>query len=183
MVETQFILLEFQAGFRNFQSCTDNLTILTNHIHLAFLNKVPLIAVFLDVAGAFDNVISSLVQDLRAMGLPARICKFIENLLRDRLIQFVRNDELSEPRTVHKGTQESILSLLLFNIYLREISFYLRPDISILQYTDDIILFSWNSDIALARESVSFSLSSIHEYLKYRELDSFSVQIQVRCLQ
>jgi len=34
-----------------------------------------------------------------------------------------------------------------------------------------IILFSRNFDIALARESVSFSLSSIYEYLKYRGLN------------
>jgi len=95
VVETQFMLPEFEAGFRSFRLCTDNLVILTNHIHLAFMNK-SLIAVFLDVVRAFDNVIPSiLLQDLRAMGFPARICKFVENLLSERIIRFVRNGELS----------------------------------------------------------------------------------------
>jgi len=172
-VETQFMLPEFQAGFRNFRSCIDNLTILTNHIHLACMNKSPLIAVFLDVAGAFDNVIPSiLLEDLRVMGLPARICKFIENLLTERFIRFVRNGELSEPRTVHKGTpQGSILSPLLFNIYLRGIFSCLHPDTNILQYADDIVLYSWNSNIALAYESVSSSLSTVYRFLSSRGLD------------
>jgi len=165
MVEIQFILPELQAGFRSFRSCTDNLMILTNRIHLAFMNKLPLITVFLDMVGAFDNVILSiLVQDLRAMGFPARISKFVENLLSERLIQFVRNGELSEPRIVHKGTpQGSILSPLLFNIYLREISSRLHPDTSILQYADDIILFSFGTPTLLLREGpVSTHPDSTH---------------------
>jgi len=72
VAEPQFMLPEFQAGFRSFRSCADNLTILTNHIHLAFMNRSPLLAVFLDIAGAFDNVIPNiLVQDLRLLGFPA----------------------------------------------------------------------------------------------------------------
>jgi len=173
MVETHFMLPEFQAGFRSSRSCTDNLVILTNRIHLAFLNKSPLVAIFLDVAGAFDNVIPSiLVQDLRAMGFPARINKFVENLLSERLIQFVRNNELSGLHVAHKGTpQGSILSPLLFNIYLRRISFRLHSDTHILQYADDIILYSWNPNISLAQESIFSSLSSINEYLSSRGLD------------
>jgi len=164
---------ELQADFRNFRSCADNLTILTNHVHLAFMNRVPLLAVFLDITGAFDDVIPSiLVQDLRTLGFPARTCKFIENLLCERYIRFVENGELSEPRTVHKGTpQGSILSPLLFNIYLREISRHLHPDTNLLQYADDIVLYSWNSVTSLVHESVSSSLSLIYEFLKYRGLD------------
>jgi len=72
MVETHFILPEFQVGFRSSRSCTDNLVILINRIHLTFLNKSSLVAVFLDVAGVFDNVIPNiLIQDLRAM-LPSK---------------------------------------------------------------------------------------------------------------
>jgi len=72
MVESQFVLPESQAGFRSFRSYADNLTILTNHVHLAFMNRVPLLAMFLDIMGAFDNVIPNiLVQDLRTLGFPA----------------------------------------------------------------------------------------------------------------
>jgi len=37
MVESQFVLPEFQVEFRSFRSYINNLTILTNHIHLTFI--------------------------------------------------------------------------------------------------------------------------------------------------
>jgi len=130
VVESQFILPEFQADFRVFRSYANNLTILTNRIHLAFANGSPLIAVFLDIAGAFDNIVPTiLIQDLRDLDFPVKTCKFIENLLNERYIRFVRKGELSEPCITHKDTpQGSILSPLLFNIYLRGVACHLHPD-------------------------------------------------------
>jgi len=70
-------------------------------------------------------------------------------------------------RVLHR----SILSPLLFNIYLREISSRLHSDTNILQYADDIVLYSWNPNISLAHESISNSLSSVREFLGSRGLD------------
>jgi len=100
-VETLFLLPEFQSGFR---SSIDNLVILTNRIHSAFLRKTSTVAVFLDIAGAFDNVIPNiLIQELRNLGFPACFCKFIENLLLERLIYVVQNGNLDGPWVSHKG--------------------------------------------------------------------------------
>jgi len=67
VVETRFFLPDFQSGFRNSRSCTDNLITLTNRINSAFLNNAPTFAVFLDIAGAFDSVIPQiLIQNLRS---------------------------------------------------------------------------------------------------------------------
>jgi len=122
--ESLFFLPEFQSGFRNSRSCIDNLVTLTNRIHTAFLRNASTVAVFLDIAGAFDNVIPNiLIQEFRNFGLPACFCKFIENLLLERFIYVAQNGNLEGPWISHKGTpQGSILSPLLFNIYLREIS-------------------------------------------------------------
>jgi len=121
-VETRFLLPDFQSGFRNFRSYIDNLVTLTNRIHSAFLNNASTIAVFLDIAGAFDNVIPNILiqdilkQELRNVGFPACFCKFIESLLAERLIYAVKNGDLSDPLITHKSTpQGSILSPLLFN--------------------------------------------------------------------
>jgi len=140
IVETQFLLPEFQAGFRTSRSCMDNLITLTNRIHWGFMRRMSTIAVFLDIAGAFDNVIPSiLIEDLREIGFPAKTCKFIENLLIERKIYSIHNDILQPPLISHKGTpQGSILSPILFNIYLRKISIALHQDTQILQYADDI---------------------------------------------
>jgi len=171
-VETRFILPEFQSGFRASRSCTDNLVILTNRIHSGFLHGAFTFAVFLDIEGAFDNVIPSiLVQDLRDIGFPAQICKFIENLLMERFIFYARNGTLSGPLTTHKGTpQGSILSPLLFNIYLRNIGRSLHADSHIIQYADDIVLFATDSDLCLARDSLNASLIAVSSFLRQRGL-------------
>jgi len=39
VVETRFLLPDFQFGFRNSRSCVDNLVVLTNRIYSSFLNN------------------------------------------------------------------------------------------------------------------------------------------------
>jgi len=172
IVETQFLLPEFQAGFRTSRSCMDNLITLTNRIHWGFMRRMSTIAVFLDIAGAFDNVIlSNLIKDLREIGFPVKTCKFIENLLIERKIYSIHNGILQPPLISHKGTpQGSILSPILFNIYLRKISAF-HQDTQILQYADDIVLFSGLPDVIASRNSLVASLESIHQYLRQRGLD------------
>jgi len=103
--ESLFFLPEYQSGFRNSRSCIDNLVTFTNHIHTAFLHKASTVAVFLDIAGTFDNVIHNiLIQELRNLGLPACFCKFIENLLLECFIYVVQNNNLEDPWVSHKGT-------------------------------------------------------------------------------
>jgi len=148
------------------------LVTLTNRIHSAFLTGASTLVVFLDIEEAFDNVIPSiLVQDLREIGLPAQTCKFIENLLSERHIYYTQNGELLGPLITHKGTpQGSILSPILFNIYLRNIRRILYLDTHILQYADDIVLFASNSDVNIARNSLTTSLASISTFLRQRGL-------------
>jgi len=173
LVETQFLLPEFQAGFRGSRSCMDDIIALTNRIHWGFMRRIPTTAVFLDIAGAFDNVVPSiLIEDLRNLGIPARTRKFMENLLIERRIYSIDNGILQPPLISHKGTpQGSILSPILFNIYLRKISSTLHQDTQILQYADDIVLFSNLPDVAASRDSINASLESINQYLRQRGLD------------
>jgi len=172
-IETQFLLSEFQAGFRSSRSCTDNLVTLTNRIQQGFLRRSSIIAVFLDIAGAFDNVIPSiLMTDLRECGFPVRFCKFVENLLSEGRIFLINNGTLRDPLTTHKGTpQGSILSPILFNLYLRKIASTLHSDTNTLQYADDVVLFSSLQDNSDSQDSLTKSLESLHAYLSSRELD------------
>jgi len=87
----------------------------------------------------------------------------LDNLLSERLIFAVRNADLMGPLVTHKDTlQGSILSPFLFNFYLRNIGRCLHKDTQILQYADDIILFSLNVNLSQTRNSLSLTLNSVH---------------------
>lgn len=122
-VESSLLLPNFQFGFRPARSCVDNLVLFTNSIRTALQRGHYSVIVFLDIEGAFDNVVPSiLISDLEKLGIPARIRKFIEFLTLQRYLVFVSQDSLLGPYTSLKGTlQGSILSPLLFSIYLRNI--------------------------------------------------------------
>jgi len=113
-----------------------------------------------------------LFDDLREIGLPARTCKFIENLLFERQIYSIIKGTLQPQLTSRKGTpQGSILSPILFSIYLQKILSTLHSDTQILQYADDIVVFSCLSNITLARNSLSASLEAVYSFLHMRGLD------------
>jgi len=87
-------------------------------------------------------------------------------------IYSIINGTLQPPLISRKGTpQGSILSPILFSIYLRKISSSLHPDTQILQYADDIVLFSNLSNVTLAQDSLSTSLEAVYSFLRLRGLD------------
>jgi len=113
-----------------------------------------------------------LIQNLKDIGIPARLRKFILNLTSERLIFFVTDGVLKGPFHSHKGTpQGSTLSPILFDIYLKDIEKQLHQDTRILLYADDIVIYSTSSSFAMAHNSVQLSLDQINTFLRYKGLD------------
>jgi len=78
----------------------------------------------------------------------------------------VINDTLSGSFFSHKGTpQGSTLSLILFDIYLKDITKHLHPKSKILLYADDIVIYFTNKDPLKAYKSVQASLDRTATYL------------------
>ncbi|KAL6430608.1 hypothetical protein ACFW04_006896 [Cataglyphis niger] len=157
----------------NILSCQDNLSILASNVFLGFLQDRVTTTVFIDIKAAFDNVLPYiLIEDLKNLKLPPKTIKFIENLISARTAQFVIQGQFSSPLLSSKRTpQGSVLSPTLFNLYLREISIVLDRHTKILQFADDIIIFSMSSNAEKARKSVELSLSSIDSLLQSKGLD------------
>jgi len=172
-IESRHILPDVQFGFRPDRSCIDNLVILSSDIHKGFINNSSTIGIFLDIKGAFDNVIPNiLIKELGKIGIPAHVRRFIQNLICERHLHFVLDGNLSGPFLSFKGTpQGSTLSPILFNIYLRNIVKHLHPKTKILLYADDIVIYSTNKNIHKAHEYVQLSIDYITEYLGLLGLD------------
>lgn len=93
-LESKPILPPTQMGFRPLRSCTGLITI-TNHVHASFIRGEVTVAVFLDIQEAFDSVIpGTLAEDLKDIGIPAKMRRYIWILTSERENYFVMDGEL-----------------------------------------------------------------------------------------
>jgi len=141
-LEHHNLLPSSQFGFRRGRGCVDNLAILQASIHLGFQSNSPTLSAFLDIKAAYDNVIPTiLLQKLANLGISPNILGFIHNSTAQRQVHCKYGD-LDEIRWAFKGLpQGSVLSPLLYNVYVSEIESCCVPECNIIQYADDIALY------------------------------------------
>ncbi|XP_015605744.1 uncharacterized protein LOC107272776, partial [Cephus cinctus] len=94
-IKNNRIIPNCQFGFRKNRSCSDNLAILCSDNSLSFVRGESLGAVFLDLAGAYDNVLLYiLTQELIDIGLPSNIVFCIASILTTRTADFFHGSSL-----------------------------------------------------------------------------------------
>jgi len=145
----------------------DNLGILTTEIFSGFALRQFTVCLFLDIKGAFDNVVPNLlIEDLINLGLPPKLCWFIYNLTSRRNIQFCINGEATDTRVSRKGLpQGSILSPLLFNIYSANYRKHISRECEILQFADDVAIFSRSSNLKESLRKIESSANKLSAHL------------------
>lgn len=142
--ETERILPASQSGFRTGRSCTDNLAALTLSIEEAFGKKKDVLAAFLDVKGAFDNVLPDiLVQMLASLGCSHKVVNFIKFLTYERTVTFNVYSPNKYTSKSYKGLpQGGVLSPLLYIIYVHNILKDIPATVAVSQFADDIALYT-----------------------------------------
>lgn len=137
------VIAPHQYGFvtgRGTQSLLDDFS---DYLYSSFENNQFVCALFLDVSKAFDTVNHKILcSKLEKIGFRGPFLKLLENFLFDRS-QRVSIEKVSS-RLVSLKTgvpQGSILSPLLFNIYVNDISNVISNS-QIFQYADDTVLLS-----------------------------------------
>lgn len=172
-LESRGLLSNSQFGFRKGKSTLDCLGILITDIRLAFSNNKSLGAVFVDIRAAYDNVIIQILQQkLLKLNVPSILCRFIINFISERYIHFETEDS-SLIRTVWKGLpQGSVLSPLLYNIYTQDLeSKFDVNSVSILQYADDVVLYSSDKSVNTISYNLTNALSSLNGWLHNNGLE------------
>ena len=108
-----------QSGFRRAKSTDDHLFRLSQSIMESFNRGEHVVAAFLDVEKAFDNVWhNGLRYKIFQLGLPPKMTCWLSDFLVGRLIQVNVNSSLSNQINPKAGVpQGSVLSPLLFLIY------------------------------------------------------------------
>jgi hypothetical protein len=103
-IESNGLLANSQYGFRKGKSTIDSLSIFTTDIRLAFSNTESLLAAFLDISAACDNVeLSILKLKLQQLNVPICLINFIINLLSERSLNIFLDDLNVKSRIVWKG--------------------------------------------------------------------------------
>ena len=167
IVESRNILAPSQFGFRKGLSTIDSLSILTTDIRLSFAKGEYLVAVFLDIASAYDNVLLPLLrQKMQQLSIPARLTHFICNLLTSRTVSVRHQLVTVPPRLVWKGLpQGSVLSPLLYSIYTHDLDLSVNNFCNILQYADDIVLYGSSKSVEDITSQINTALHYLDQWL------------------
>ena len=106
-----------------------------------------MVAVFLDVEGAFDKVwVNGLLSKIFRMGLPNFLICIITGFLLKCSLRVKVGDHYSNYVQMKAGTpQGAVLSPVLFNIFVDDIASIIKDsNVQLAQYADDIAL--WVAD-------------------------------------
>ncbi|XP_033232105.1 uncharacterized protein LOC117183059 [Belonocnema kinseyi] len=97
--------------YRQTRSCADGLATLSTEIHTSFAEDFYTAALFLDVEAAYDSVVPSiLINDMREMGVPWKICRFFKNLVTERNVFFKVNGSNQGPYKFKRGLPQGCVS-------------------------------------------------------------------------
>lgn len=172
-VESKQILPQSQHGFRRGRGVSHSHSILLSDLRVALSYKETVVAAFLDISAAYDNVLISVLRiKLLDLSIPPKLVFFICNLLSFRKIYLRLNGVCSESRRISKGLpQGSVLSPILFNLYCCDLASSLAEGCNILQYADDICLYHNNIDINESVNVINSSLASLDNWLSVHGLE------------
>jgi len=136
-----------QGGFRSGLTTCDQAMLFDNYLRKS---NGSLKAVTLDIRKAYDSIDRRfLYRKLEEKRVPALLQRIIVSLMEGNRCYICFRDKRSKTRELTRGLpQGSILSPLLFNIFIDDVVIYLpeRNRHKILLYADDILLFSYGKD-------------------------------------
>ena len=166
-IENNNLYSNSQHGFRKNKSTLDNLTILTNDIYLSFIEKEYLTAIFIDIQSAYDNVMMKiLMEKLVELKLPNQLINNIISLYSQRSLYIKGNNTFFGPRIVSKGLmQGGVLSPLLFLLYTNDIDTVLSPEVNIIQFADDVCLYTKSNSMDENNSRLEISMNNISTWL------------------
>ena len=165
------ILYSNQFGFRKDHSTYMALMILMDKITKSLENGEFVVGVFLDFSKAFDTVNHDiLLTKLHHYGINGSAMKWFQSYLSDIYQYVAYNGVESSKKSIKCGVpQDSILGLLLFLIYINDLSTvcnYMMP----LLFADDTNLFFSGHDISKVQQELEADLNKISEWLKVNKL-------------
>jgi hypothetical protein len=121
------------------------LTKLTQGIEKAFNQQESILAVFVDLSGAYDSIwIAKLIKKLKNMNIEGNIIARISILLDQRWTKVKYGETFSKYKQTKVGSpQAAVTSTTLFNIYINDLPNNMRnTKNNIEMYADDVVIWA-----------------------------------------
>ena len=136
------LLSEKNSGFKKLDGTINQLINLTNKIYQGLNDEHEIAMIFLDLSKAYDRICHKrLIYKLRKIGIKGTLLKWIESYLSDRSQRVVYGGTTSDFIKIFGSVpQGSILSSLLFLIYLIDIEAGIKSDM--FMFADDVALMN-----------------------------------------
>ena len=162
---------KYQSGFRQAKSTDDHLFRLSQSVMESFNRREHVVAAFLDVENAFDNVWhSGLRYKIFMLDLPTKMTRWLSDFLVGRVIQVIVNGFLSDKISPIAGVpQGSVRSPLLFLIYVSDLPNPHHRQNSKSQFADDTALRATSKNVEFAAKLLRKDLRKLAKwYAKWR---------------
>lgn len=139
---------------------------LTNKAEYALKNKEVLLCAFLDIEGAFDNTsLRSIMQASRGKGIDETSCRWIDCMLKERLVYTSIMGETLVARVERGCPQGGVLSPLLWNLVMDDLLRLLdRNGHRTLGYADDLVILAQGKFNDTVRERMQKALNVVTKW-------------------
>lgn len=167
-LETNKLLNQHQYGFRTNLSTEDAVFNLINEINNNLNSNRKTLAVFIDLAKAFDTIPhEQLLYRMENMGMRGTTNSLFKNYLSDRTQRVKIEDHYSNPQKLTIGVpQGTVLGPLLFLIYINEIGTILNNAV-VISYADDTVVVFNEMDWDRVFTSAENELKELYNWLNY----------------
>jgi len=182
-MESNSTFSKLQAGFRRGRSCDDQILKITQAIENGFQCKQMerSVLVLLDYSAAYDTVWRQrLLLSMRDQGIPLQMIRWIASFLTNRQARVRFGDAMSKSRTMHQGLpQGSVLSPLLFIIYINNLAKVLPLSVIATMFADDVGILATHRKKEKAEEIAQSAVDVVSKWSKEWKLTLNSSKSEV----